>query len=459
MANRYTEVLMTYVRRPFSSWQAALWIALILWAVFSDGFGHPGHIGTGSVTSGGVYLGLWLWLHFREQMVQPRRAVTPHCVSTNIAVFVALVLLTVSGPPLLMLTLNHGLRAGLFLALALYIFGLVGWAVAANTLPMMVVCLVAFFGPLKYLGLLWSTSDAVPWAASPCLLLSGLAAGSWAIWKLSHITEGPRGYGQNMCRTADGSYNLGSFGRATGLFFGQLFGPSTNTPQMDGQNDAAQITYGIPMALDGTLAGTLRRWRHMYVLGPYLFAAALVLIYVALHFVHGRLHSPADMFQDVHIIVLWGVVLPWMASRRWQSDWPCIAVESLRPESRAQFARGILLTVAFQILLAWLIFAAGVWLAVVVVDHSLKGTETLDLYLLATGMMLPLASAIVCRVLSHGSQAALSWAAVGFVTVGMSITLSFCGAFQAVSVAAVLMVAGLILIPFVYRHWLNMEMG
>ena len=35
MANRYTEVLMTYVRRPFSSWQAAvvslggaLWVGL-----------------------------------------------------------------------------------------------------------------------------------------------------------------------------------------------------------------------------------------------------------------------------------------------------------------------------------------------------------------------------------------------------------------------------------------------
>lgn len=456
MANRYKEVLMTYVRRPFSSWRAAFWIAFILWTVFSDGGGRPGHIGTGAVTTGGLFLGLWLWLHFREQLVHPRRAITPHYVSTSIAVFVAMGLLAACMACVFMLVLNHGFRVGLFFALAVYIFGLVGWAIAANTLLVTIVCGVAILGPLNYLGALASNSNAVYWLAATNLLGCGLATGTWAIWKLSHITEDRRGYG----RMADESYDLASLGRSVGRFFGHLLGPATSARHVDGQNGVTPITYGMPMALDGTLRDTLRRWCHTGVWAMSLLPALFVVCYAASIAVYGLVHSPSEMTQDFNVIIPLVVMLPVIVSARWQSVWSCIAFESLRPESRARFTRGIFLTIAFQILLAWLIFAAAVWLAVAILNRGLKGTEPMTLVLLATGMIQPLAYAVVCWLLPHGTRSAYFFVfTLMFMAMGMGTTLTFWGILQAVGVAAVLMAVGLILIPFVYRHWLNMEMG
>ena len=456
MGNRYTEVLMTYVRRPFSSWRAAFWIAFILWTVFSDGGGSPGHIGTGSVTTGGLFLGFWLWLHFREQLVHPRRAITPHYVSTSIAVFVAMGLLAAAWPVFFMLVQNHGFRVGLFVALAVYIFGLVGWAIAANTLLVTILCGVAILGPLNYLGALESNSNAVYWLAATNLLGCGLAAGTWAIWKLSHFTEDQRGYG----RIANGSYDLASLGRSVGRFFGHLLGPATSARHVDGQNGAAPITYGMPMALDGTLRDTLRRWCHTGVWAMSLLPALFVVCYAASIIEYGLARSPSEMVRDFNIIVPLAVMLPAFVLARWGSAWSCLALESLRPESRARFAGGIFLTIAVQILLAWLTFAATVWLTVVIVDHSLKDTATLALGLLATGMIQPLAYAVVCWLLPHGTRSAYFFVStLMFMAVGMGTTLTFWGTRQAVGVAAVLMAAGLILIPFAYRRWLGMEMG
>ena len=283
-----------------------------------------------------------------------------------------------------------------------------------------------------------------------------MAAGIWAIWKLSHITEDQRGYG----RMADESYDLASIGRAAGRFFGHLLGPATSVRHVDGQNDATPITYGMPMALDGTIPAALRRWRHTGVLAMSLLPALFVVCYAASIVVYGLAHSSSEMAQDFNVIIPLVVMLPVIVSARWRSVWSCIAVESLRPESRKRFARGIFLTIAFQILLAWLTFATTVWLTVAIVDHSLKDTASLALGLLATGMIQPLAYAVVCWLLPHGRRAAYFFAfTLIFMAMGMSTTITFWGTFQAIGVAAVLMALGLILIPFVYRHWLNMEMG
>ena len=451
MANRYTEVLMTYVRRPFSSWQAALWAAFILWTVFSDGFGHPGHIGTGPVIGGGVLLGLWIWLHFREQMVHPRRTITPHYASTSIAVFVALGLLTIAGPPL-MLSLKFGFRAGLFFALAVYVFGLVGWAVAANSFLVMILCAAAFFSPLGYL--FGSFPSPRHWAAPPCLLAAGLVAGIWAIWRLSHITEDHRGYGH---LADEGPAFLG---RAAGHLFGLLLGPAKSVHRVNEQE--SRITYGTPLALDGTLRDTLRRWRHTGWPALYLSPAIFVLCYFTSLAGYRLVHPSSKAIWEFQVsglfIFLWIIVLPLVVLLRWRAAWSCMAVESLRPESRAGLIRGTFLTLAFQILLAWLLIATTVWLASVIASHTMTGMAPLTLYLLATGMLQPVAYAAVCWLLPWGSPATyFAFAAVEIA--GVTTTFSYFGPVQAIGVTAVLMALGLVLIPLVYCHWLNMEMG
>ena len=73
----------------------------------------------------------------------------------------------------------------------------------------------------------------------------------------------------------------------------------------------------------------------------------------------------------------------------------------------------------------------------------------------------PLAYAVVCWLLPHikGAAFSLALAPLLFIAMVLGIASPSRGAVQAIGVAAVLMVSGLILIPFVYRHWLTMEMG
>ncbi len=449
MANRYTEVLATYVRRPFSSWGEAIWMAFILLIVFS---GSPGHIGDDSIASRGLFLGMWLWLHFREQMVHPRRAITPHYVSTSTAVFVPLGLLAITWPALFMPALGHSFRANLTFSLAVYVFGLVGWAVAANSFLVMILCAAAFFGPLGYL--FGSFPSPKHWAAPPCLLAAGLVAGFWAIWKLSHITEDQGGYG----RMAD--EGLAFLGRAAGHVFGRLLGPAKSVRRVNEQE--SQITYGTPLALDGTLRDTLRRWRHTGWLALYLSPAVFVLCYFTSLAGYKLIHPSSKAIWEFQLgglfIFLWIIVLPLVVLLRWRAAWSCMASESLRPESRAGSIRGIFLTLAFQILMAWLAIAATIWLASVIASHAMTGMATLTLYLLATGMLQPLAYAVACWLLPLGIRATY-FAVAGVEMAGVTTAFSYFGPFQAVGAAAVPMALGLILIPFAYRHWLNMEMG
>ena len=85
MGNRYTEVLMTYLRRPFSSWQAGIWllggVSFMLFGIASHGWN------TYLLEVGIIFLGSSLWTHLRDQMVNARRSLTPKYIWPHILLF------------------------------------------------------------------------------------------------------------------------------------------------------------------------------------------------------------------------------------------------------------------------------------------------------------------------------------------------------------------------------------
>jgi hypothetical protein len=205
----------------------------------------------------------------------------------------------------------------------------------------------------------------------------------------------------------------------------------------------------------------LRRWRHTgWAL--YLSPAVFVLCYFTSIAGYKLIYPSSKAIWEFQLggffVFLWEIVLPLVVLLRWQAAWSCMEVESLRPESRGRLVRGVFLTIAFQIFLAWLLIATTVWLASVIASHTMTGMSTLSLHLLATGITQPLACAVVFWLLPLGSRAT-PFAVVAVSLAGATASLGSFGPFQGLGVAAVPMALGLILIPFVYRRWLNMEMG
>ena len=465
MGNRYKEVLMTYLRRPFSSWQVAAWLAFAAWSVFSNGGGMPGHIGSGSIYSGVFFFSGLLWLHLREHMVHPRRKLVPEFIRSPVIIFLAVSLPVVAIPPLILAT-EHISRNGLYFSLSAYVFGLVGWAVAGNTWLVIILSLGTFLGPLEYLNLLNVAPQSGDGFVALWLLGCGLGASIWAILRLSRIVEGERGYG----RMNDESLNFEDISHSVGRFVRSLLGPSPSVKHSREQSReqhsrepkaADQICYGPPMVLGGTIRESLRRWQHMGMLAASLLSALFLLCFAVSIIFGGFAHSASGITQDFSAAVPFAAFWPAaVVAVRWQQAWPCITVESLRPESRATFAQGIFLAIAAQILLAWLIFAGSTLLASAIAGLGLSGMEPLASGLLATLLIQPLAYTALCWLLPYGTSAWMFFMVpLAFAMLGLETITIFLGVSLAIGLAAICMLLGLILVPFVYRRWMNLEMG
>ena len=224
---------------------------------------------------------------------------------------------------------------------------------------------------------------------------------------------------------------------------------------------ATKICYGSPMVLDGTIRESLRRWRHMGVLEASLLPALFLLCFAVSIVVGGLAHSASEIARDFSAVVPFAAFWPAaVVAGRWQQAWPCVRADSLRPESRATFALGVFTSIAAQILLAWLIFAVATLAASAIAGIGLSEIETLACGLLATLLIQPLVYTALCWLLPYGTSAWMFFMVpLAFAMLGLGTTTIFWGVSLAVGVATVCMLLGMILIPFAYRRWMNLEMG
>lgn len=456
MGNRYKEVFLTYLRRAFSSWRAMVWAALFIWSIFSDGGGRPGHIGPGSVFSGVAYGGSLLWFHLRSQLVGPNRRLTPGYLRPTITVFIAMGLLVMAFPTVI-LAMRHGFCDGVFFALAVFEFGLIGCALAAENWLVTAACLLVILFLSRHFGhYIDLPRDGVGYFAIGQAVF-GLAAISWSLFRMA---AGPIRDGE-FATSFGGSANLEATARSTGRFLGSLLGPSRSVGPVGTPIPAAKIYYGPPMALGGATRDHLRRWRHMRVLEINLVPAIFLLCF-AVSLIVGKLaNSASEVTADFSAVVPFAAFWPAaVVSGRWRQAWPCVRADSLRPENRANFALGVFLAIGEQVLLAWLAFAVAALAAYAVAGLGLSGVGRLASELLATLMIQPLAYTALCWLLPYGTSAWMFFMlSLVFAMLGLGATTILGGVSLAIGVATVCMLLGLILLPFVYRRWMNLEMG
>ena len=118
------------------------------------------------------------------------------------------------------------------------------------------------------------------------------------------------------------------------------------------------------------------------------------------------------------------------------------------------------LAIGEQVLLAWLAFAVAALAAYAVAGLGLSGVGRLASELLATLMIQPLAYTALCWLLPYGTSAWMFFMlSLVFAMLGLGATTILGGVSLAIGVATVCMLLGLILLPFVYRRWMDLEMG
>ena len=467
MGNRYKEVLMTYVRRPFSSWSAAF---CVLFGLYQLLFGWlPG--GGASATSlawGVLFLGGAVWLHFREQMVDSRQRLTPKFIWPHITVFLTLWVFLIGVCALLLLH-SASLEVLDTMCLLLLVFGYIGCCVATQ------------IRVLPYLGfgaLFWIQASAIPAPPrpfiptdSPAVRLAivslgaapsfgaiaglGFAASLGAIAWMTRITEEHWGYAKPVGFTL-----YSEFSRAAGRFVGRLLKHSRNMGGTSQPKIPARVYYNAPMVHGGPLRAALHRWRRADIFQTRLLLALLPIVILELLFMMLTHQTHWESIYYLQAVYPFIVALPsLLAASQWLKRLQFLETESLRPDSRRQFIKSVFIAVAVQTLFAWLAFASAVALVIAIIGGGVvREWTTLSLYF-ASLLVQPFGYVVCCLVLSYRRLATLFVLAAVAVDYEFSIRNLLLEMRTWFIIATVCMLLGLILIPFVYRRWMNMEMG
>ena len=458
MANRYTEVLMTYVRRPFSSWQAGIWVLggvlFMLLGIFSHGWN------TYFFAFAVVYLGWPIWTHLRDQMISAKRPLTPKYIWPHILAFNMISVLM-----FLICALSSSYRfdeSGI-ISILLMLFGYIGCCVATQ------------IRVLPYLGL-----GIFPWVLGlsvsvrmprHSLAFMDMAPVKWTIAALgvafifgaiawmSRITEENWGYVKPV-----GFISLAELCRTAGHFVNnRLDCMPSRAPRVAGPspaNSREQISYDIPVGRVGPIRMALRRWRHADVLQTGLLLALIPLFILVLIISVLRVETRWGVSYGVRFAIPFIMALPsLLVTSQWLKRWPFLETESLRPASRRRYIKDFFIAVAVQIFFAWLAFAAMTAFIAIVRGHGIWGMETLLPYYSATFLVQPFGFLLCCWILLHRNYATLFVVIVAALESELFISFWGWEIGPMFGCAIFLMAAGLLLSPFVYRSWLNMEMG
>jgi hypothetical protein len=463
MLNSYKEIFMTYLRRPFSSWRAVVMVGLAFWNMFSDGGGMPGHFGPGSVINGVFFFSGLVWLHLREQMVQYRRTLVPGYTWPGVVVFLAISIPAVAVAPLI-LAMGHGFRDGIFFALAIYVFGLVGWALASNSWLAVVTGGCGFLVPLKFLHLFTLHPHATDGFAALCLLACGLTAATWAMFRLTHAIEGDRGYGPLV-----GSPEAKSFNKSERKAWTATDMPPAMQSGKGVVRDfmaAAAPNNLIQWPKTKTRLSAVQRW-HRAGVCDYWFVGQSVfwVFFIYMLFIVSSNWTTRQVgvnFGDVGLVfaVPGLFIFPaLLAGVNWLNAQLYLETESLRPATRAEFVRGIgktfFIQTNYNCVVMMLVFLAAAGLT----SGGRAGILTIAPLLLAAIIAQPIAIATVWWLIQYRN---IVWLVLPAV-VGLGLTQCFLlnsWLNQTRTAAAVaLMLLGLLMIPLVYRRWMNLEMG
>lgn len=458
MRNRIKEVLMTYLRRSFSSWpgMAALlaWIILILAGIFTRYF----NLGSGNNESLAISLVTssfccFIWLHFRQQMKPRQRRLMPGFLWPHIAVFIVISTLSI-GISAAIICHNTGAAPMTSAALALTACGVYGCIMMQNSSPKKVFCAAALF---MILEMTLRIGRDMP------LLLVGL-------WFAMTIFTGILLIFQNDDHSANNSPHdfslISSLFYWAGLLAGRCFRPMRRSSRSAKALANRPILHSTMNGNPGAVWAYFWRWH-----GADAFNSGLSLILLPLLFLMAM--GPPQGFSLVVCIgfgIPFVVVFPALyVAGLWLHRWSYMEMELLRPVSRTQFIRGLLFAISIQVLLVFLSIAGTAsFIAGAGAIGSNQHARLIWLlpFCLAALLIQGFGCILCIWIISHRRIGTLLILLVfvlgsdtGFHLFAGGFMVPKADALASLQLAAEIMLLGLIIIPLVYRRWLNLEIG
>ena len=441
MANRYKEVLMTYVRQPFSSWQAGLTpLGGVLWVGLSC---LPGHSQLFSWLLGEFFIAGSLWGQFRERMTGWRRRLTPKYTLPQILVFAFFGLAAVLAMPLpATIVQNRPYLAPL--SISILIFGFIGTAVAMPSVILLGASAVAFFlFSLNQFG----TQQALAAALSGerhtltwWLLAFGTVLTVAAATRVAYLAEGGLGYASPLESA-----------------------PMAGWLRRHRRTTASEAPPFQSVALLPRSAAAMRgrgRWRRtrFFRLGTVLQMLPFLLIPI---WIIGLTQHPSRL----NVIVGAQYVLPFLAlfpaislAGRCVANFHFLATESLRPATRSAFVKGFAASLFLNGFKASAASSMIFLVAVYVAGGGLVGALLLVPFIISIMLAQPLILALVWWLAQYRSAVTIIIALT--MPMGIGPVLFPDANYRGFLAGGVVcMFSGLILIPLVYRRWMNLELG
>ena len=426
MGNRYKEVLTTYLRRPFSSWQMG---SVPLWGVFWIGMSClPGHLELFLWLLGELFIAGSLWGQFREQMAVWQRMIAPKYTPPQILAFALLGLAVVLAIPLpATLVQNRPYLAAL--SVSILLFGSIGVFIALPSVVWLTACAVALFlfslNQFGIQGVVIAALSGDHHNLTWWLLAFGTVLTVTAVIRLAYLTEDRIGFAAPL---------------------GGWLAPSH---------------YGLAWLPHHAAAMRGRvRWRRTRVfrLGKLLSTLPFVLIPI---WIIGLTQHPSQL----NVIVSSRYVLPFLAlfpamavGGRCIANFQFLATESLRPATRSAFIKGLATSLFLNGFRACVVTSLVFLAAVYVAGGGLAGALLLVPFIISIILAQPLILALAWWVAQYRSVNAEIIALVALMEIP-ELFFPDANYWGILAGGAVCMLLGLILIPFVYRSWLNVEMG
>ena len=457
MSNQYKEVLMTYLRRPFSSRRAVLFLAIGFYLLLSDSGGRSGHLDPEMAFAGVTILGGLLWFQFREHVANHRRKLTPGYAYAQFGVFAGLSIVLLSAAGLcLVLIGNSSVTASLALTVA--IFGMIGIYVACPSYTILLICLLLVLGSEFYANKMTVLLSDQSTLTAAMVIACGLIGIIWSMVRLLNFTEEQYGFTEEQYGYR-GPLELSLFRQKSkdksinGL-------PAIATAQSSVLPKAAIALAAAKPQPQSLVRYPRRKWPRVY--GLWFSHLLLVLLFLTIIlFLTGALHhrKTVDVLLNAQFGLPGLLVFPGQfVALRWLSLWPYLATESLRPVTRGQFVRRIGVILFKQWILAFIMAAAFFIMLIYLTGDGLVGALVFTPLISAVLLAQPLVFLLFWWALQYRSPIGL--VAIAIVPLAISAPVFPTVHFARVIVMGIaLMILGLILLPFVYRRWMNLEMG
>ncbi|MGC9261462.1 MAG: hypothetical protein ACP5I8_15465 [Phycisphaerae bacterium] len=448
MGNRYKQVLLTYLRRAYASFGAPIWIALSIWAFITGDLGDSREYGFSSQFIGTLLAAGLLWAHFSDQMIPPQKQLIPDFFRWHVTVFLTLASAVTIGLPAISISRHGGGHIGVY-TITIFLFGAVGLVSAMNYLSAIILPVAC----LPLVGaVFWqrvgNPSSPKGWLYTVLLLAIGVAETAIAVKLMARksatsrprIMEMPAGeaidHGAELLRITGKNAHAGM--------------------KYPRQNHLAMKPKIGPWMLYRTF---VRQWHHVQPRWLEIGFTAVVFLFAVIFYLSMRDSSPAHISFGAIAIFIALIALPGLiATGEWLQIVPCLVSESLKPICRRRFVIGIAAAMLTQIVTIWLIAAGMFILAMLCVGGGPAALRLVAPYGLAS-----LLFQIITFVASWWSlpNRGIIWAALlPVLFFGLPFVLGpRTGYNDLLAIAAGSFLLGLLLIPIVYRRWMNLEMG